>query len=106
MHGHSGSDLSTNERIAAYLCGPRTLVALAALAAAWVAVNFILARTGWGAPDPFPFRWMQRVSILVNGGLVYIALQARFAARKRAVSILRAATAQRTDDARERETIH
>jgi hypothetical protein len=86
-------DLSRTERLAARVCGPRTLVALAVLAAGWVTLNLLLARTDAGAVDPFPFRWMQRVSILVNGALVYVALQARFDARKRAVRMLRAATA-------------
>ena len=69
--------------MAAIVSSARTLVALVGAAAIWIAVNLVLARMGIEAPDPYPFRWLQRASIVVNLTLILIVFNARRARTER-----------------------
>jgi uncharacterized membrane protein len=77
-------DPTMMERIADRVCRARALAFLAGAALVWIALN----SAGGGLDlDPFPYRWLQRVSILVNGTLVFVALRARDERRARFVRL-------------------
>lgn len=65
--------LSAIERLANRICGRPTLVGVLVAAAVWMMANGL----NEAAVDPFPFVWLQRVSIAVNVPLVVLALWAR-----------------------------
>ena len=65
------------ERIAQRVCGWRGILGLAVVTAAWILFNSEATPRGFEALDPFPYRWLQRTSILVNGFLVFVCLRAR-----------------------------
>jgi uncharacterized membrane protein len=69
--------MTTIERIARRIGRPRVLLALLVIAFVWIALNLGLPSFGIDPFDAFPFRWLQRASIVVNTLIVFIVLQAR-----------------------------
>jgi uncharacterized membrane protein len=77
--------LTQVELLAARIGTPRTLLWFLLLAVSWALVNqVLLTDLGVSALDPYPFRWLQRISIVGNCGLVYICLRARSERQRRA----------------------
>lgn len=75
--------MSRVERLGVRVGSAYTIAAVLGAAVVWLVVNAVLPHFGIDAPDPFPFRWLQRVSIIVNVTLIGIVFCARNARRAR-----------------------